>query len=129
MEAFEKKLNQWSKKYFIDPFVADNGKYYKDVDFTKFRFVLRPFADSHYNLAAPWGHYTDAKNIYQLSCLTIVILLIASLNYILLTISNAAARAREVGVRKVMGAKRKSIIFQFWTLFHSLAAEASRRMS
>ena len=115
LEAFEKKLNQWSKKYFIDPFVAENGKYFKAVDFTKFHFVLRPFAESHYNLAAPWGHYTDAKNIYQLSCLAIVILLIASLNYILLTISNAAARAQEVGVRKVMGAKRKSIIFQFWT--------------
>ncbi|MES1222756.1 MAG: FtsX-like permease family protein, partial [Bacteroidota bacterium] len=114
LQSLENKLNQWSKKYFIDPFVADYGKYYKDVDFTKFRFNLRPFADSHYNVSAPWGHYTDAKNIYQLSCLAIIILLIASLNYILLTISNAAARTQEVGVRKVMGANRRSIILQFW---------------
>ncbi|MFI5156350.1 MAG: ABC transporter permease [Chitinophagales bacterium] len=53
-------------------------------------------------------------SIYELACLVIVILLIASLNYVLLTVSNAASRSQEVGVRKVMGAKRKSIVLLFW---------------
>ncbi len=114
MEQFENKMNKWAKKYFTDPFVAEYGKYYKEFDFSKFRWYLRPLADCHYNVSAPWGHYTNAKNIYQLLCLVIVILLIASLNYVLLVISNAAARSQEVGVRKVMGANRKSIILQFW---------------
>ncbi len=112
--TFSVKLNSWSKKYFIEPFIATYGKYFKAVDFTKYRWYLRPFADCHYNVSYPWGHYTDAKNIYQLACLVIIILLIASLNYVLLVISNAAARSQEVGVRKVMGANRRSIIMQFW---------------
>lgn len=111
---FEQKLNKWAKKYYVEPFVADYGKYHKEVDFSKFKWYLRPFADAHYNIARGWGHFTDAKNIYQLSCLAIIIMLIASLNYVLLTISNASARTQEVGVRKVMGAERISIVLQFW---------------
>lgn len=106
---FEKKLNVWVKSYFADYF-----KFFKDADISKFHLYLRPFADCHYNVSAPWGHYTNAKNTYQLACLVIVILLIASLNYILLTVSNASSRSQEVGVRKVMGANRVSIILQFW---------------
>ncbi len=108
--AFSNKLNNWSKTYFI----PEEKKYFKDFDFTKYRWYLRPLADCHYNVSEGWGHYTDAKNIYQLACLVIIILLIASLNYVLLVISNAAARSQEVGVRKVMGANRRSIIMQFW---------------
>jgi len=111
---FEQKLNNWAKKYYVEPFVKDYGQYYKEVDFSTFKWYLRPLADAHYNTSRGWGHYTNAKNIYQLACLAIIILLIASLNYVLLTISNASARTQEVGVRKVMGAERRSIILQFW---------------
>jgi len=106
---FERKLNVWSKSYFADYF-----KFFKDANISKFHLYLRPFAESHYNVSAPWGHYTNSKNIYQLACLVIIILLIASLNYILLTVSNASSRSQEVGVRKVMGANRLSIVLQFW---------------
>jgi putative ABC transport system permease protein len=118
LPAFEKKLAQWSGEYFTKPFITKYGndlqQYYKGADFTKMHWTLRKFTDSHYNIAGPWGHYTNAKNIYQLACFVIIILLIASLNYILLSVSNTTARSREVGVRKVMGAKRKSVILQFW---------------
>jgi putative ABC transport system permease protein len=114
VSSFENKMNLWAKKYFVEPVAAEFSKFTNDVDFTKYRWYLRPFADCHYNISSPWGHYTDAKNIYQLTCLVIIILLLASLNYVLLVISNASARSQEVGVRKVMGANRKSIIMQFW---------------
>ncbi|MGN6195628.1 MAG: ABC transporter permease [Ginsengibacter sp.] len=112
---FETKMNKWVKDYYTKPYVAEYGQYFKDYDFTNFRWFLRPITDCHYNISQPWGHYTNAKSIYQLSCLVIIILLIAALNYILLVISNAAARSQEIGVRKVLGAKRKSVILQFWT--------------
>jgi putative ABC transport system permease protein len=111
---FDKKLNQLVKKYYVEPFVAENEKYLQGVDFKNYRWSLRPLADCHYN-AAYWGHYTNAKNIYQLVCLVVIILLIASLNYVLIVISNAASRSQEVGIRKVMGANRGSVIMQFWT--------------
>ncbi|HLY69658.1 MAG TPA: ABC transporter permease [Puia sp.] len=109
VEKFQAKLNVWVKTYF-----ADYVKDFKDANINNFHWYLRPLASCHYSVAHDWGHYTNAKNIYQLASLVIVILLIASLNYILLAISNAAARSQEIGIRKVMGAKRRSIILQFW---------------
>jgi len=113
---FEKKLNVWVKSYFADYFKAftDAGANIKTEDINKFRWYLRPLANCHYNVSNPWGHYTNEKNIYQLACLVIIILFIASLNYILLAVSNASPRSQEVGVRKVMGANRRAIIMQFW---------------
>lgn len=113
-KKFGVKMNKWVKDYYTKPFIAEYGKYYKDYDFTNFRWYLRPITDCHYNISQGWGHYTDAKSIYQLSCLVLIILLIASLNYILLVISNAAARTQEIGIRKVLGANRKKVILQFW---------------
>lgn len=108
-DQFEQKMNRWVKTYFVEYF-----SYFKDIDLSKYSWHLRPVADSHYNVSSPWGHYTDVKNIYQLSCLAIIILLLAALNYVLLAISNASARSQEVGVRKVMGANRWKVIVQFW---------------
>lgn len=111
---FEKKMNKWVTDYYTKPYVAKYGKYYTSYDFSKFRWYLRPLADAHYNASEPWGHYTDANKMYQLTCLVIIILLIAALNYVLLGVSNAASRSQEIGVRKVLGAKRISVIAQFW---------------
>jgi putative ABC transport system permease protein len=111
---FEQKMNTWVQRYI---------KSYMDTTWNKdmpasvrdsYGWHLRPFADCHYNVSADWGHYTDAKAIYQLLCIVVVILLLASLNYVLITVSNAAARSQEVGVRKVLGAGRRSIILQSW---------------
>lgn len=113
-KSFEKKMNKWVTEYYTKPFVAEYGKYFTNYDFSKFRWYLRPFADAHYNASDPWGHYTDANKMYQLACLVIIILLIAALNYVLLGVSNAASRSQEIGVRKVLGAKRISVIAQFW---------------
>ena len=113
--VFEKKMNTWVKHY-MKPFV--DTTFNKEVPASvrdSYGWHLRPFADCHYNVSQGWGHYTDAKAIYQLLCIVVVIVLLASLNYVMITVSNAAARSQEVGVRKVMGASRRSIILQSWT--------------
>jgi putative ABC transport system permease protein len=110
--AFEEKLNGWMRSYFL-PDIAQ-GYQLKPAAVKSFRWFVRPLAEGHFNLSFPWGHFTDVQSIYQLACIVVIILLLASLNYILITVSNAAARSQEVGVRKVMGAGRGSVIFQFW---------------
>ncbi len=50
---------------------------------------------------------------YFLSVLALVIMLSACLNYTNLSIARALTRAKEIGIRKVNGARRKNIIFQF----------------
>lgn len=55
----------------------------------------------------------NADIVAFLSIIAFVVLLIAWINYINLSTSRALDRAHEVGVRKVMGASRKHLIWQF----------------
>jgi putative ABC transport system permease protein len=62
--------------------------------------------------------------IWVFASVAALILLIACLNFINLTTARASVRAREVGVRKAIGASRSTLIFQFFTesLFLTLIA-------
>jgi putative ABC transport system permease protein len=51
--------------------------------------------------------------IYVFAAVAIFILLLASINYMNLATARAAGRAREVGLRKVVGANRSQLAFQF----------------
>ena len=51
--------------------------------------------------------------VYLLSSLALLILIIACINYINIATASSSARAREVGVRKVLGADKASLIRQF----------------
>lgn len=53
------------------------------------------------------------KTIWILLCIAAAILLIACINFTTLAIGRSAGRGKEVGVRKVIGAKRNQLIFQF----------------
>ncbi len=86
-----------------------------DFNFDNYRWHLRPLADCHYSSSGSWGHYTTMR-VMSTSWvrLAAVILLISALNYVLLSVASVSARGQEAGVRKVMGARRFSIILQFW---------------
>ncbi len=60
----------------------------------------------------------DRKSAYFLSVVAVLILVIAWINYINLSTAKSIERAREVGVRKVMGSFRMQLVQQF--LFESL---------
>ena len=111
--AFEKKLISYSKEYYADV-VKEWQENDKEEKLTTFHLSIRPFTDAHYNVAA-WGHYSNLENIYQLGTLALIILLIACVNYVLLTLTNTVSRSQEVGIRKTLGAGRKNIVLQFLT--------------
>jgi putative ABC transport system permease protein len=111
--GFETKMNQWVKNYFTIPFFQ-KASWADQETVKKMHWYLRPITEAHYNISSPWAHYTNAKSLYQLACLVVIILVLASINYILLTVANGAARSKEVGVKKILGAKKGSVILQFW---------------
>lgn len=77
--------------------------------------ALQPFAEKylHSNVknGYPDGGRIDYVQLFSL--IAIFVLVIACINYLNLTTARAATRAREVGVRKVIGAGRGALIAQF----------------
>ncbi|MBE7170637.1 MAG: FtsX-like permease family protein [Williamsia sp.] len=70
--------------------------------------------------AVPLTRYYLGKNnalvtrmLYALSFVGVFILLMAVVNFINISISNATSRTREIGIRKVIGGEQKQIIWQF----------------
>jgi putative ABC transport system permease protein len=57
--------------------------------------------------------HTDHKVVYIFAVLASVLLLIACINYVNLTTARASLRAKEVGIRKIVGADRKQLFGQF----------------
>ena len=77
-------------------------------------FLLEPFLDIH--LHSPYGGFEPNNSIsylYILAAVALLILVIACSTFINLSTARSVERAREVGVRKVIGAFRKQLFWQF----------------
>ncbi len=91
------------------------GKYAGIPDFKGFALKGQPLMEispgfllgNEPNIALPKVVY------YFLSVLALVIMISACLNYTNLSIARALTRAKEIGIRKVNGALRKNLVFQF----------------
>lgn len=81
-----------------------------------YEHYLQPVRDIHLNQEGfEINAEGDLDQLYLFSLIAILILLIACINYINLTTAQASVRLKEVGIRKVIGARRKQFIFQFLT--------------
>jgi putative ABC transport system permease protein len=80
-----------------------------------FRFTLTPLPDIHLqsSMVGEMGANGNIEYVYMFSAIAVFILLIACVNFMNLSTARSANRAREVGVRKVLGSPRKYLIFQF----------------
>jgi putative ABC transport system permease protein len=76
---------------------------------------LQPLTDIHFN-STIWGpgSVSNPKYSYILSGISLLVLLIACVNFVNMAVGQSATRAREVGVRKVVGAGRMQLMRQFW---------------
>jgi putative ABC transport system permease protein len=79
----------------------------------------------HSNLTAEIGVNGNIQYVYIFSAVALFILLIACVNFMNLSTARSANRAREVGVRKVLGTERKHLVFQFLTESCLMAALAT----
>lgn len=89
--------------------------YQKNESVLKVSFVLQPLARIHLysNFLADLPGHGNAQNVYIFMVVAVFILIVACLNFMNLATARAARRAKEVGLRKVVGAVRPHLIGQF----------------
>ncbi|WP_350289110.1 ABC transporter permease [uncultured Croceitalea sp.] len=103
--AFESKIPDFLRKH-IEPEVAE--QYY-------YSFSLESMNEIYLYSEADRqpGETGSLSNIYVFAIIGLFILVIASINFMNLATARSLERAKEVGIRKVIGAERKGLIYQF----------------
>lgn len=116
-ETVEEKMPPVVEKYVAGQIERDLGVSYKKyiADGNGYTFLLQPLTDIHLtshrmNEIRVNGSST-AVNALIFIC--ILILVIAGINFVNLATARSAERAREVGVRKVLGSLRQQLVIQF----------------
>ena len=104
--AFEKKLNIATDKR--------TGDALKTFGVAR-HYTLQPLTGIYLysNLENEIGPNGNGNTLYILGSIALFILLIACINFMNLSTARSGKRAKEVGVRKVMGAERQSLVYQF----------------
>ncbi|MFQ5771157.1 MAG: ABC transporter permease, partial [bacterium] len=93
----------------------------------RWNFVFQPLTDIHLgsaNIGNRLGPVGNRMYVYLFSVIAVFVLLIACINFMNLSTARSANRAKEVGVRKVLGSVRRTLVAQFITesmLFSVLA--------
>lgn len=117
-KAFQKNFDQYSEKYLV-PAIQQYIKINSMADLEKsgsfLHYSMLPLTDIHLHSDFSY-ELTPSGNIqyvYIFSAVALFILILACINFMNLSTARSAKRAKEVGVRKVLGTERKTLIAQF----------------
>jgi putative ABC transport system permease protein len=125
----EGKFSAFMTKYMAEDFIKVAGQ---DVDINDiFQLKLYPLLDIHLNPAEEFeiGPQGSLTSVYIFSAIAVLILIIACINFMNLSTARANKRAREVGIRKTVGAYKhqlrgqflgESVLLAFFALFLAL---------
>ncbi len=104
--AFNKKLVPMYEKYMAPLFAQFN---------VKMHYGVQPITEIHLHskLQNEPEEVGSMSYIWIFSAVAFFMILIASINYMNLTTARSARRAKEIGIRKVMGSDKKQLVFQF----------------
>ena len=113
---FQKKLKLIITKYYV-PMMKQGGNVEADDFAKKARLIAQPIADVHlYSSNIDDGlDKGDIRFVWLFGAIAAFILVIACINFINLSTAKSANRAREVGLRKVVGSHRIGLVNQFLT--------------
>ncbi|TVR29223.1 MAG: ABC transporter permease [Balneolaceae bacterium] len=101
----EGQLQEFADRYYSDYFSEEE----------RIGLELQPLTDIwlHSDLEAEIGPTSSVFTVYLFSAVAVLLLIIACINFINLSTARAILRAREVGVRKTLGAERSTLMKQF----------------
>jgi putative ABC transport system permease protein len=109
LEAAQKQLDA-----LVDQHINSDPNLPKHV---RAAFVIQPLKTIHfepqYAGGGPWGGAINTTWLWIFASIGLAVLFLACINFVNLSTAQALTRAREVGVRKSVGAGRTQLIFQF----------------
>lgn len=118
--SLEKKFPEYVNRYLF-PVLQQTMQVKSIADLeksgSKLEYSLMPLTDIHLHSArvAELGINSDIRYVYIFLAVAVFILLIACINFMNLSTARSANRAREVGIRKVLGTTYHTLIRQFLT--------------
>lgn len=119
--ALEKKFPAFIEKYVGPQAAQAVGEGFTMEKFlasgNKFEYTLMPLPDIHLHsdLTGDFDGNGNIAYVYLFSAIALFILVIACINFMNLSTARSSTRAKEVGVRKVMGSLRPHLVRQFLT--------------
>jgi putative ABC transport system permease protein len=99
----EKKFPEFEKTYLPGTII------------NRIQFHLQPLMDVYLrssHLVNNRVAHGNIKNVYNISLVGFIVLLIAGINYTILTTARLSARSKEIGIRKVIGAGKNTLVKQ-----------------
>jgi putative ABC transport system permease protein len=124
-KTLQRRTQAFMEKYFAQDIKQQKEQGYpkNELGFQR-SLLLIPLTEVHYDTESMNGQAISRAYIYTLMLVGLFILAIACINFINLTIAQSISRAREVGVRKSLGAQRGQLFGQIWgeTLLLCMAA-------
>jgi putative ABC transport system permease protein len=120
--AFENKMQEIVYKYVgpqIEKFLGTTMEAWESSG-NSFGYYLTPLKDIHLysNIETELEVNSNISYIYIYSLIAFIILFIAIINFVNLATAQSSARAKEVGIRKVVGTTKRGLIYQF--IFESI---------
>lgn len=76
---------------------------------------LLPFDEVHFSKRVNGNKAVSSSQVYSILTVGLLIILIASFNFININLANAFTRTKEIGVRKCLGAAKTRLFAQFWS--------------
>lgn len=89
----------------------------EEVERGQYNIGFQPITDIHLNpdIPAAYAPVSNPQYIYILGAIGVLVLIIACINYTTLSVGQSLRRGREVGMRKVLGATRGTLVLQYLT--------------
>lgn len=112
----KKAFKAMTDKYFLPAFKG-SGMAGVEERVAKFRLYVQPIRDIHlksYDMY-DWEPRGDSRFVWLFVAIACFILVIACINFLNLSTAKSANRAKEVGLRKVIGSQRSALVSQFLT--------------
>ncbi|TDH25244.1 ABC transporter permease [Segetibacter sp. 3557_3] len=118
VEQFERKLTATVLQNYIVPSMKQAGSTDIQTVLTSARLLLQPVTAIHlqsFDIRESFTKHGDMRFVWLFGSIACFILVIACINFVNLSTAKSANRAKEVGLRKVVGSVRSSLIHQFLT--------------